>query len=82
MDTFDEYIFVVRTRIGKYEGSYWIYVTDGETIDKKTERTTHFIDVKSEGLRDILRSVLQGVDGTFLKEDKPTVWNPIHWTPY
>ncbi|OCL12971.1 P-loop containing nucleoside triphosphate hydrolase protein [Glonium stellatum] len=42
-------------------------------IDKKTERITHFIDVKSKGLRDILRSVLQGVEGTFLKEDKPSV---------
>jgi len=33
----------------------------------------HFINVKSKGLRDILRSVLQGVEGAFLKEDKPTV---------
>ena len=73
MDAYDEYIFVVRIRIGKHENSYRIYVTNGETTDKKTKRTTHLVDVKSEGLRDILRSVLQGVDGTFLKEDKPTV---------
>ena len=68
MDIYDECIFVVRIRIGKREGNYQIYVTNGETIDKKTERTAHFIDVKSEGLRDILRSVLQGMEGTFPKE--------------
>lgn len=42
-------------------------------IDKKTNDATYFIDVKSEGLRDILRSVMQDVKGTCLKEDKPTV---------
>ena len=73
MDAYNEYIFVVCIHIGKHENSYRIYVINGEIIDKKTKRMTHFIDVKSKGLQNILRSVLQGVDKTFLKEDKPTV---------
>ena len=58
MDAYNKYIFVVYTRISKYKDSYWIYITKGKTIDKKTERIIYFINVKSKGLRDILRSVL------------------------
>ena len=73
MDAYNKYIFVVCICIDKHENSYRIYVTNGKTTDKKTKRMTHLVDVKSEGLQDILRSVLQGVDRTFLKEDKPTI---------
>lgn len=34
---------------------------------------TFYVDIKSEGLRDILRTVLQDVNGICLREDKPTV---------
>ena len=34
---------------------------------------TFYIDIKSEGLRDILRTVLRDVNGICLREDKPTV---------
>lgn len=44
-----------------------------KTLDKKTENPTYFIDLKSEALRDILRTVLQNVKGICLREDKPTV---------
>jgi len=34
---------------------------------------TFFVDIKSEALRDILRTVLQDVNGICLREDKPAV---------
>lgn len=43
-------------------------------IDKKTLNPTYFIDIKSEGLRDILRMVLGAIRTVNLNEDKPTVW--------
>lgn len=51
-----------------------IFVTDDKTLDKKTENPIYFIDLKSEALRDILRTVLQNVKGICLREDKPMVW--------
>lgn len=43
-------------------------------IDKKTLEPTYYVDIKSEGLRDILRTVLGGVRAINLNEDKPAVW--------
>ena len=34
-----------------------------------------YVDVKSERLRDILRTILQDVMGICLREDKPTVYS-------
>ena len=73
MDAYNKYIFIVYIYISKHKNSYRIYITNSKTIDKKTKRITYLINIKSKGLRDILRSVLQGVDRTFLKEDKPIV---------
>ncbi|KAF8850015.1 P-loop containing nucleoside triphosphate hydrolase protein [Acephala macrosclerotiorum] len=42
-------------------------------IDKKTSANTVYIDIKSECLRDVLRTVLKGVHGISVKEDKPSV---------
>ena len=58
VDIYNEYIFIIRIRISKRESSYWIYITNGKIIDRKTKRIIYFINVKSKGLRDILRSVL------------------------
>ena len=58
VDAYNEYIFVAYIHISKHENSYRIYITNGETINKKTKRTIYLIDVKSKGLRDILRSIL------------------------
>ena len=58
VDAYNKYIFVVCIYISKYKGSYWIYITNSKTIDKKTKRITYFINIKSKGLRDILRSIL------------------------
>ena len=68
----DQYVCVVRTRIGEYPSLGPSLYPDSK-IDKKTEKRTHHIDIKSEGLRDVLRSVLQDVKGICLREEKPSV---------
>jgi hypothetical protein len=42
-------------------------------LDRKSEEVIPYIDIKSEGLRDILRAVLQDVKAISLMEDKPSV---------
>ena len=42
-------------------------------LDKKTLDPTYYVDIKSEGLRDILRIVLQDIRTVNSNEDKPTV---------
>ena len=42
-------------------------------VDKKTMDPAYYIDIKSEGLRDILRTVLQDIRTVNLNEDKPAV---------
>lgn len=42
-------------------------------INKKTKDSISYIDVKSEGLRDVLRKVLKDIRGICLREDKPLV---------
>ena len=44
-----------------------------ETLDKDTKQRTSYIDIKSEMLRDILKTVLAEVYGINLGEDKPTM---------
>lgn len=73
MNELDEYIFVARARIDKYidmskELDRW------ETLDKKTSNPMFYIDIKSEKLRDILRTVLHDIHGVFLRENKPQIW--------
>ncbi|PMD60368.1 uncharacterized protein K444DRAFT_642994 [Hyaloscypha bicolor E] len=41
-------------------------------IDRTTEKQIYHVDIKSEGLRDVLRSVLQDVKGICLRETKPS----------
>lgn len=45
---------------------------DGD-LDKKSMDFTCYIDIKSEGLRDILRTILRDIQIINLNEDKPTV---------
>ena len=47
--------------------------TDEGGLDKKTLDPTYYIDIKSEGLRDILKSVLRDIRTVNLNEDKPAV---------
>ncbi|KAL9129214.1 MAG: hypothetical protein Q9217_002283 [Psora testacea] len=49
-----------------------IFSTSGSS-NRKTLDPTYYVDIKSEGLRDILRTVLRGIRAVNLNEDKPTV---------
>ena len=43
------------------------------SLDKETKNQIQYIDIKSSGLRDIIRKVLQDVQGICLYEEKPSV---------
>jgi len=47
--------------------------TDGDGLDKKTLDPTYYVNIKLEGLRDILRTVLRDIRTVNLNEDKPTI---------
>jgi hypothetical protein len=68
----DQYIFVVRTRTGEYLGLGPRLYPDSKA-DRTSEKQTHHVDIKSEGLRDVLRAVLEDVKGICLREEKPSV---------
>lgn len=72
----ERYIFVARTRIGEYPSLGPNLYPDSKA-DRTTEKQTHHVDIKSEGLRDVLRSVLQDVKGICLRETKPSVKLPL-----
>jgi hypothetical protein len=72
----DQYVFVVRARIGQYVRSKWDLRTHEDILDKKSATNTVYIDIKSEWLRDVLRMVLKGVHGISAKEDKPSASSP------
>ncbi len=46
---------------------------DENDPDKKTLSPTHYIDIKSEELRDILRKILRNIRTVNINEDKPAV---------
>jgi hypothetical protein len=41
--------------------------------DKENKYYTEYVDVKSEGLQDVLYEIFKDVDGVSLREDKPSV---------
>lgn len=69
----DEYVFVVRVRIGEPIDLFADPFTNDDTLDRKTNDPTFYIDIKSEELRDIVRTILRDVKGICLGDDKPTV---------
>jgi hypothetical protein len=46
---------------------------DDDGLDKKTMDPTYYIDIKSEGLRNVLRTFLRDIRAINLNEDKPAV---------
>ncbi|KAJ5267403.1 ATPase AAA-type core [Penicillium angulare] len=52
-------------------------------VDRDTGEVTPYIDVKSEGLRDILREVLHDIKSISLMEDKPSIEQNVlfHFLP-
>ena len=67
----DQYVFVERIRI-RESYRYPSILSILTLSDKETHDRTHYLDIKSEGLRD-LREVFRNVKGANLREDKPTV---------
>ncbi|PKX91221.1 uncharacterized protein P174DRAFT_454055 [Aspergillus novofumigatus IBT 16806] len=47
-----------------------------ERVDRNSNAVMTYVDIKSEGLREILRAVLQDVKAISLMEDKPSVSFP------
>ncbi|KAJ5544149.1 hypothetical protein N7494_005428 [Penicillium frequentans] len=54
-----------------------------ERIERKSAEVTPYIDIKSEGLRDILRVVLHDIKAISLMEDKPSIERNVlfHFLP-
>ena len=46
-------------------------------LDRETEETTFYVDIKSEWLRDVLRDILKDVQVISLKEGKLSVSQPL-----
>lgn len=72
-DDYAKYAFVVRERVGilyPYLEGWNILIV---LLDRNSEEVMPYIDIKSEGLRDVLRAVLQDVKAISMMEDKPSV---------
>ncbi|KAJ5489169.1 hypothetical protein N7539_004059 [Penicillium diatomitis] len=54
-----------------------------ERVERNSEEVTPYIDIKSEGLRDILRAVLHDIKAISLMEDKPSIEQNVlfHFLP-
>ncbi|KAI2787035.1 hypothetical protein POX_f07390 [Penicillium oxalicum] len=54
-----------------------------ERVERNSEEVTSYIDIKSEGLRDILRVVLHDIKAISLIEDKPSIEQNVlfHFLP-
>ncbi|CAG7995208.1 unnamed protein product [Penicillium salamii] len=54
-----------------------------ERLDRNSEEVTQYIDIKSKGLRDILREVLHDIKAISLMEDKPSIEQNVlfHFLP-
>ncbi|KAL9004824.1 MAG: hypothetical protein Q9188_002368 [Gyalolechia gomerana] len=72
-DKTSRYETVESTPAGEVDGlDKYIFVARAR-IDKKTSEPVFYVDIKSEKLRDILRTVLQNIHGISLREDKPQI---------
>ena len=69
----DYYIFVVRTRFGDRVSAFIPISVPDEILDKETKNPIQYIDIKSPSLRDVLRKVLQDVQGICLLNEKLSV---------
>lgn len=71
----------INTCLSFVLGSVSIFTLNGlyvlmDILDKKALTNTVYIDIKSESLRDVLRTVLKGVNGISAKEDSPSISSP------
>ena len=68
----DQYVFVERIRI-RESCRYPSILSILTLSDKETHDRTYYLDIKSEGLRDILRELFRNFKSANLREDKPAV---------
>jgi hypothetical protein len=75
MNELDEYVFVLRTRFGKFSRSPVLFTTNYDFFTERTKglEPTTFVDIKSVELRDILRQIFEGVKVVCLREEMPSV---------
>lgn len=71
IDNLDQYVFVVRGRVGMY--SLGAKAETDNLTDKQSKETTYFVDINSFILRDASREVLHGVPGISIMEEKLSV---------
>lgn len=69
----DQYVFVVRERIGRFPECIIWRPADEFLPGRRTSETTSFVDIKSPLLRDILREACRGIRGVSLTDDTPSV---------
>ena len=74
----DEYVFIVRVRISKCYGFLQKDIVADMDADKVTSKPTVYIDIKSDSLRDVLRTVLKHIKWIGLGGDKPSVCAFVH----
>lgn len=53
--------------------SLHIFPSNKNDLDKKTINSTYYVDIKSEELRNILRTMLRDIRAINLNEDKSVV---------
>jgi hypothetical protein len=68
-----EYIGVFRERFGTLLPFEELHANADYCLDSRQVHEGSFVDIKSTGVRDILREVLTGVTCVSLREDKPSV---------
>ncbi|GLI81852.1 hypothetical protein PoHVEF18_010244 [Penicillium ochrochloron] len=61
-----------ETRSGLDDYAEYAFIVR-ERVERNSEEVTPYIDIKSDGLRDILRVVLYDIKAISLMEDKPSV---------
>ncbi|OCL11968.1 hypothetical protein AOQ84DRAFT_373497 [Glonium stellatum] len=61
----------------KYKIAELVTLIEEFSKERKTEKATNYMDINSEGLRDILRAVLEDVRGISLREDRLSIEQSI-----
>ncbi|KAI9769842.1 MAG: hypothetical protein M1840_003836 [Geoglossum simile] len=72
-DKWIEYIFVARKKFGMDLVLFLKLTYDNISQDKENKYYTEYMDIKSEGLQNILCEVFKDVSGVSLRGDKPSV---------
>jgi hypothetical protein len=68
-----EYIFVARKKFSMGLVLFLKLTYDNISQDKKNKYYIEYMNIKSEGLQDILCEVFKDISGVSLKGDKPSV---------